>query len=368
MTRPLRLRLLLVAAGLVAAAGCKGPEDWLADLHQVHGDRGKLKIDVYDAGQLSFEAMSGLAEQDALTVSQMARAVAKCAYIAEGAESPLLRAQAVRLASRLALRWPLEPARDAFLDVAEPPVVAAEQIHRLEAQGRRMEIETAHLPNLRNPDRAVAEAALVQLREITGVDVGRTFEAWDAWWRENRARVRAEAAAESLEPIRTLARLRLTREGRTSGGARAVLEYLGLHVALFEMPELRAEVDYALRRLARQTVVQLTVAALRSEDSSVRAAGAVAAAQVLDPDYGPALLYALPRERDAEARVKILEALSAYPGRGAAEAAIKQLAEDDRAVRLAAHRTLVALTAEDHGMEATAWTLWWERTGIHRWP
>jgi HEAT repeat protein len=121
-------------------------------------------------------------------------------------------------------------------------------------------------------------------------------------------------------------------------------------------------------RLARQVVVLGIDRALRRGDSMVRGAAAQAAARVLDPATGPAIVYALQRETDPVTRGRLIEVLARYPGRESILLIMAQLRDDDRSVGVHAHRALVAIAGEDFGTEFPAWQLWWDQTGKARWP
>src|SRR5262245_66543375 len=99
-------------AAAAVASGCKNTEDYLYDLGEVYDRSAKrLRPEVYDAGQLVHEAFAGISEQQALTVSQMARAVALSGYIVAMDKEvvPLCQAQAVWTLGRLAVRYPIPP-------------------------------------------------------------------------------------------------------------------------------------------------------------------------------------------------------------------------------------------------------------------
>ena len=147
-----------------------------------------------------------------------------------------------------------------------------------------------------------------------------------------------------------------------------MLNFLGLHAAIFDMPEIREVQERTILRVARQVVVLGIDRAIRTGDSTVRGAGAQAAAQVLDPSFGASLAYALPRERDGIARARIIEALASYPSKETIALLIAQLRDDDRTVTTHAQRALVAISGEDFGPEPSAWQLWWDQTGKSRWP
>ena len=376
-------RRLVAAFAVLLLAACKGTEDWLADLNTVHDDSGRLRLETYDAGQLSFEAMSGIAEEETLTLSQAARAIAAAARVVEGVDQPLLRAQAVALIGRIVVRYPVPPLDGPFLisDPIKAADAAFEQIKALDKFDQVFEIEAVHLPTLKSPDRAVVESGLARLREATGADAGRTFEAWDAWWKANRDRLRGEAAAGSAEPLRVLGGLNFGDPERTVGlkTARAVLRYLGYRAALYEYPELRELTATAILRTARQTAVFAIAYGLRADDSALRTESARAAERVADPAFAAALVYALRRERETAARAMIMNAMAAFPGRAVViEALVEQMPDEDqafkaagdsdRSIGLEARRSLVALTGEDWGPDAGAWRLWWEKTGKNRWP
>ncbi len=376
-------RRLVAAFAALFLTACKGTEDWLADLNTVHDDSGRLRLETYDAGQLSFEAMSGIAEEETLTLSQAARAVAAAARVVEGVDQPLLRSQAVALIGRIVVRYPIRPLEGPFLisDPTKAADAAFEQIKALDRFDQVFEIEAVHLPTLKSPDRSVVESGLARLRETTGADAGRTFEAWDAWWKANRERLRAEAAAGSAEPLRVLGGLNFGDPERTVGlkTSRAVLRYLGYRAALYEYPELRELTALAILRTARQTAVFAIAYGLRADDSTLRTESARAALLAADPAFASALVYALRRERETAARTMIMAAMAAYPGRAIViealveqmpdeEQAFKAAGDSDRSIGLVARQSLIALTGEDLGPDAGAWRLWWEKTGKNRWP
>ena len=168
--------------------------------------------------------------------------------------------------------------------------------------------------------------------------------------------------------METIGQARFTDPRQALTQASAVLNFLGLHAAIFDMPEVYDAQRRTVLRVARQVVVLGIDRAIRSGDSPVRGAGAQAAAQVLDPAFGAALAYAVPRERDGVARARMIEALASYPGKDTVFLLINQLRDDDRTVTVHAQRALVAIAGEDFGPEAPAWQLWWDRTGKSRWP
>ena len=127
-----RLFPCLLVLLILPASGCKGTEDYLYDLNQSY-DKGakRLRPEVYDAGQLVHEAFAGLSEQEALTLSQMARAVAAGGYVVamDRDAVPLLQSQAVMILARLALRYPIPP-------VSEPTSTPTRRRSRIWSRSR----------------------------------------------------------------------------------------------------------------------------------------------------------------------------------------------------------------------------------------
>jgi hypothetical protein len=365
MKKAIPCLLALVAA---AAVGCKNTEDYLYDLGEVYdrGDR-RLRPEVYDAGQLVHEAFSGLSDQQALTLSQMARAVALSGYIVAMDRDvvPLCQAQAVWTLARVALRYPIPPLDEPYeyTDRTEVEDLVASQITILGEQQDRLGVPS-QIELLDNPDLAVAEKSLERLREVTGQEYSRNQAAWQSWWARHGAAFRSEAAAVSAEPLRIIGQSRYS----TLTQAAAVLNFLGLHAAIFDMPEVRAVQQRTILRVARQVVVLGIDRALRAGDPTVRGTGALAASQVIDPSFGASLAYALPREREPVTRARIIQALSNYPGRETILLLMAQLKDDERTVSVHAHRALVAISGEDFGSASARWQLWWDQTGKVRWP
>jgi HEAT repeat protein len=368
-----RAILLLVFLPLVCLglSGCKGTEDYLGDLQEVYDRSGRrLRPEVYDAGQLVHEAFAGLSEEKALTLSQMARAVAAAGSIVamDREVVPLLQAQATAILARLALRYPIPPVSEPWqITGAEASEAVAAEIAILGEQQERLGVP-AQIALLNNPDHAVVERASERLQSVTGQNHGKNAGAWENWWRNFGPAWRSEAALVSAGPMEIIggARFNDPRQGLTQ--AAAVLNFLGLHAAIFDMSEIREVQQRTILRVARQVVVLGIERAIRNGDSGVRGAGAQAAAQVLDPAFGDSLHYALPRERDGVARARIIEALAGYPGKKTIELLMTQLRDDDRTVTTHAQRALVAISGEDFGPEPTPWQLWWDQTGKTRWP
>ena len=245
----------LVILAVLGAAGCKNTEDYLYDLSDVYdrSDR-RLRPEVYDAGQLVHEAFSGLSEQQTLTLSQMARAVALSGYIVamERDVVPLCQAQAVWTLGRLAVRFPVPPFDEPYEHVerAEVEDLVASQITLLGEQQERLGVPQ-QIALLSNPDLAVDEKALERLRQVTGQDFPRNAGPWQAWWSRNGPAFRREAADVSAEPLRIIGQSRFS----TLAQAAAVLNFLGLHAAIFDMPEARDVMRRSILRVARQVVV-----------------------------------------------------------------------------------------------------------------
>ena len=157
------------------------------------------------------------------------------------------------------------------------------------------------------------------------------------------------------------------RQGLTQ--ASAVLNFLGLHAAIFDMAgdprgpgahhPPRGPPGGRARDRPRDPERRLRACA---------GAGAQAAAQVLDPAFGAALAYALPRERDVIAPRAHHRSARELPAQGDGHAADRPVRDDDRAVTTLAQRALVAISGEDFGPEASAWQLWWDQAGKSRWP
>jgi hypothetical protein len=358
--------LLLLAAAV--APGCKNTEDYLQDLGEVY-DRGerRLRPEVYDAGQLVHEAFAGISDQGVLTLSQMARAVAMSGYVVAMDRDvvPLCQAQAVWTLGRLAVRYPIPPFDEPweYTDRAQVEDLVAAQITILGEEQDRLGVPS-QIEALGNPDLAVAERAHERLREVTGQGFGRNPGPWQSWWQRMGPALRRDAAAVCAEPLRIIGQSRFA----TVTQAAAVLNFLGLHAAIFDMPEVREVQERTVRRVARQVVVLGIDRALRAGDATVRGAAAMAAAQVVDPAFGASLAYAVPRERDPVARARMIETLVHYPGRETIVLLMSQLRDDERTVSVHARRALVAISGEDFGGAPARWQLWWDQTGRTRWP
>jgi HEAT repeat protein len=358
---------LLIVLALFSAA-CKNTEDYLYDLSEVY-DRSarRLRPEVYDAGQLVHEAFAGISDQEVLTLSQMARAVALSGYIVAMDRDivPLCQAQGVWTIARIAVRYPIPPLTEPFefTEKAQVEDMVASKITVIGEQQDRLGIPS-HIDLLDNPDRAVAEKALDRLREVSGQDFGRDAGAWESWWSQMGPSFRRDAAAVSAEPMRLIGQAKFS----TLTQAAAVLNFIGLHAAIFDMPDVRDVQERTVLRVARQVVVLAIERALRHGDSSVRGAGALAAAQVIDPGFGATLGFALAREKDGVTRARIIQALASYPGRDTILLLLTQLRDDDRTVGVHAQRALVAISGEDFGPAPGPWQLWWEQTGKARWP
>ena len=359
--------LFVVCGGLT---GCRGTEDYLGDLQEVY-DRSarRLRPEVYDAGQLVHEAFAGLSNEKALTLSQLARAVAAAGSIVamDREVVPLLQAQAAAMLGRLAVRFPIPPVTEPWqLTGAEASEAVAAQIAILGEQQERLGVPS-QIALLNSPDHAVIERAAERLESVTSRNYGRNAEAWANWWQNYGPAWRAEAASVSAGPMDIIGGARFTGTQALTQ-ASAVLNFLGLHAALFDMSAIRDVQQRTIMRVARQVAVLGIDSAIRKGDSGVRGAGAQAAALVLDPSFGASLAYALPREKDGMARARIIETLANYPGKDTISLLLIQLRDDDRTVTTHAQRALVAISGEDFGPEPTAWQLWWDQTGKSRWP
>ncbi len=361
MTR--RHRILAFALLLVFAA-CKNTEDYLRDIRlSQEQETGHLNLGVYDAGLLIHEGLTGLMDQESLTLSQMGRAVHDAGWLLEKNEVALLRADAVSLLAHLALRWPLPPASEAFREDKNVGEIAARQIDALEAAGVPLTVET-EIELIDNPDKAVAEHAHFQLRKITGQEFPRDSAPWSAWWEANKEATLRKAETESREPIRILADLRYA----SLASSRAILGYVATRVGLIDLPGLREDTTRAIVRIARHVVVNGILRAIQDKDPAVRSAAFRAAAEVLDPAFADGLQFQFARETEGDARIQLLQALSWYPSKGTFAALLLALRHEDRALNIQAYRILVPMCGVDFGLDAGAWLLWFEREGRQRWP
>jgi hypothetical protein len=263
------------------------------------------------------------------------------------------------------VRYPVPPVDEAYeyVDRTQVEDLVAAQITILGEQQDRLGVPS-QIALLSNPDHAVAERAHERLQAVTGQCFARAPGPWEAWWTRFGPGFRRDAAIVSAEPLRIIGQSRFT----TLTQAAAVLNFLGLHAAIFDIPDVRAVQERTILRVARQVVVLGIDRALRAGGSEVRGAGALAAAMVIDPAFGASLSYALQRERDSVARARIIEALAGYPGRDTILLLMSQLRDDERTVSVHAHRALVAISGEDFGAAASRWQLWWDQTGKTRWP
>jgi HEAT repeat protein len=269
---------------------------------------------------------------------------------------------------RLAVRYPIPPVSEPWqLTGAEASEAVAAQIAVLGEQQERLGVPS-QIALLNSPDHAVQERAAERLEAVTNRNYGRNAEAWTGWWQNYGPAWRAEAASISAGPLEVIGGARFTDSRQALTQAAAVLNFLGLHAALFDMSAIRDVQHRTIMRVARQVVVLGIDRAIRAGNSGVRGAAAQAAALVLDPAFGASLAYALPREKDGVARARIIEALANYPGKETIALLLIQLRDDDRTVTTHAQRALVAISGEDFGPEPTAWQLWWDQTGKSRWP
>jgi hypothetical protein len=362
MTPP-RLILLL----LVMLAACKNTEEYLADLAGSLNKDGQLNPAVYDAGPLVHEAFSGLLEQDVLTLAQLGRAVHSAGLTLHATSGPatgpaLLRADALSVLAHLALRYPLPPLSEAF-SALEVEKVAVESINSLHDALEILEAED-RIATLANPDQVLASENHVRLKELTGQDFPQDIAPWEAWWEANRARILQEAQDAARQPIVDLTYLRYA----SLASSRAVLGYIATRVALHDLPALRPELTTCITRLSRQVVVYGIQRGLEDPDPLVRTGAARAAAEVLDPSFGPFLETAFGRETDTNARVRILKSLSFYPSRVAIFQLVASISDQARSVATTAREVLAVYVGEDFGEAPAPWRLWWEREGRTRWP
>lgn len=349
---------------LLALTGCKTTEDRIQDISRSVDDEGRLTLQIFDAGQLVHEGLSGLVDAEVLTLSQMGRAVHAAGLILEGNEVALCRADAARLLAHLALFYPVPPVEESLGTTKNVASEALEAVTRISEVSRYFSIESQLIPALENPDRAVADRARLDLEKLVGENLGADAEAWSAWWEDNRERIIREATEQSLPQLQRLSAMRYRR----LSDARAVLGFIATTLALQDIPALRDEMRRVILRTSRQVIVYGLEKGLKDEDRAVRMDSALAAGQVLDVAFGPALLEAFVRERDPDARIHIIKALEAYPARDTAQALLASLDDPDRQVALNAREVLARQVGRDFGRDGAAWRIWWEREGKSRWP
>lgn len=359
---PLRSTTRLSLLALLLAGGCKNTEDYLSDIRTSQNDDGRLNLQVYDSGLLIHEGLTGLMEQDALTLSQMGRAVNQAGTLLDKNEIALIRADAVTLLAHIALRYPLPPIDSPYVQEKGVGDTAIKLIQSIEDDARLLDVELK-IPALSSTDRVVVERAHHELKQLTGQSFPAEADPWESWWKENRERVVGEVETKSREPLRTLAGLRY---GSLSN-ARAVLGYLAVWLRAFDLTALRADFQAAIVRIARQVVVFGIQKAIRDPDPVARIAAIRAAAAVLDPSFGDTLLFQFQREADPETRAQIVSALRFYPGSAALGGLLLALQDHDAALRIHARRTLTSIVGEDLGPGAGPWQLWYERDGKSLW-
>ena len=353
---------LLLCIALLA--GCKTTEDRIQDLYSSVDDEGRLNLQVFDAGQLVHEGMSGIVDAEVLTLSQMGRSVHASALIIEGNEVALCRADAARLLGHIALYYPVPPVAERLDTTKGVAKEALECVTQIADASRYFRIENQLIPALDNPDRAVVEKAREDLVKLVGEDLGSTADAWVAWWDANSARITGEAIERSAPLLERLAEMRYRR----LSDARAVLGFIATSLALQDIAELRQPMQDVVLRTSRQVIVYGLLKGLQDKDKSVRMDAALAAGQVLDVAFGPALLEALVRERDPDARIHIIQTLEAYPARSTAQALLVSLQDPDPQIALNAREVLARQVGQDFGEDDAAWRIWWEREGKSRWP
>ncbi len=371
----MRKSLALVLLSL-AIVSCKGPDDYLEDLRTVNerdeaSRRYKLKIDVYDAGQLVHEAFAGLSEEEVLSLSQLSRTIGWAGRVASDSEIPLCRAQAVSLTASLCARYPISPRATPFrvTDAEKVRTIITEAVYVIGKEDEFLTLESGLIALLNNTDRAVADKARQRLKDLTKVDQGPDQAAWEAWWTKQKPVILAESESRMRPQLEALANVKF--ENLKSGAAVAI--FLGEHLRTADPPALRDITTQAVMNVARQVAVFTVQAGIRAQDSpEVRGAAAVAVADLPDPSLGDTLVFAVARERDGICRGRLIEALARYPRRETVTALIRQLEEAERSgdssIPILVHRALISLTGEDRGVASEAWSLWMSREGKDRWP
>jgi hypothetical protein len=357
-------RILYLAMIVTLFVACKDTEDYLADLHNsLDRQDSRLNLAVFDSGQLIHESLSGLANAEVLSLTQMGRAVYQAGRILDGNEVPLLRAGAVNLLAHIALRYPLPPLELAYSDekASDVGIGLVEEFHKAMEP---IQAETL-IAGLSSADRIVVEENHARLVALTGQRLPQEASAWEAWWAANRDRFLREAQLKAKEPLNRLALLRYG----SLANSRVVLGFLAASARIHSLPDIRDELELALTRLARQVVVHGLTRAIRTDpDPEVRAAAARGVRQVKDPSFQNILTNRLLEEQNASTRITIIHALSSYPSGASIHALIIQLGDLERGVRLQAYDVLKELTSANLPLDVEAWTIWWEATGKNHWP
>jgi len=362
------MRLLtgfLVLLGLLPA-GCKNTEDYLNDLYTVQKEPdGSLPIEIYDAGQLAYEALTGLLRQKTLTLSQLGRAVAAAGRAADRQEVPLLRTQALALLAHLTLYYPIPPLSEPLENPPGRNRMILDNTAALRKAMDRLAVGKVLIPMLSSPDQATVDRAWRDLKRSTGEDLGRGAAAWESWWAEHREEYEARVAQEARKPLRTLGDL----EYPSLGLAHLVLTLVATSLAISDLPELRPDIERTIMRISRQVVEMAVVKAITDDDSpEVRAEAALAAVQVKAHAFGDPLAQALAVERESDTKVRMLGALAWYPSKQTMQALLLKLGDADRPVRRKARDVLIHFARRDLGEEFQPWFQWWEQEGKLRWP
>ena len=349
---------------LLILLGCKGPEEYLSDLKtSVDPNKGHLNLGVYDAGLLVHEGLTGLMDEEVLTLSQAGRAVHDAGWLLEVNEVPLIRADAVNLLAHVALRYPWPPLATSYSDEKNVGDVALANIELLHQATKELEAEPL-LAALGSPDRAVVERAHTRLKEITGQSLPSDPAVWEEYWTRRKPAVQAEAARAATGPVATLGNLRFA----SLASSRSVLGYLSISLLGYDVPDLRPTLTDTIARIGRQVVIFGVLHAMNDKDPVVRMAAYRAAQDVLDPGFEARLQERGAAERDQDARVQLLQTLRFYPGRRTIEALLTGLGDRRLAIAITARRSLAGLCEVDYGDDERAWWLWYEKEGRNRWP
>ena len=356
---------LLVLGTLVVLASCKSTDERLADLSGSLDSEYHLKASVYDAGQLVHEAFVGLMTADTLSFEEMGRGLWYAAQVLEHTEVPLLRADALSFIAELTLRFPIPPTQVTLEGGKEQLQAAESSVNQLLLATEKLSIGARLIPQLGSADPTVVDEALATLRKVSGEDLGNSPEAWRKWWGQNENRITEEVATEVGEPLRHLGGLRY----RSLGEARAVLGLLANTLALYDLPQLRDEIQRSFLQVARQVVVYAVIAGFRDRDPEVRAASARAAERILAPAFSHEIAAALMRERDPDAKVALIKAGRFYPSKLMARALIQALEDEEPTVTWHARKALTELLdGEEAPKTREGWALWWGQQGKARWP
>lgn len=362
-----RLAGILLVALLAGLPGCKDINDYLNDLNAVHDPKtGDHVLASYDAGQLCHEGLTGIMEEDAITLAQLGRAIAFAAEIIQRDRNALSRSDAAVLIAFLVTRYPIAPRTTPYPHTGDVNQLAQEQIQTLSEHSDILAIETTLLPSLDAPDPVAVRDAVDTLRRISGEDFGSDREGWRTWWDREKGPRLADAIERSREPVRILGETRYA----TLAASRSVLKYLSLQLAVYPYPEMREVFRDAILSTARQTAIHALVHALqrRGEEPRVRMDVALAMAEIRDPAFGRPLAEQMVRESDPDVQARLGTAILAWPSRQAVEALVRFTASDEGSVALNSALTLDALTGNGFGRNPARWTRWWEEQGQIRWP